>query len=62
MRPAITPYERNDEATGKVRWFGELELRDVEQVTHKVSTFRLVDPKGGEIPFRYVARQYLMRT
>ncbi len=59
LRPAITPYARNDEATGTVRWFGELELRDVAQVTRTVRTFRFVDPKGGEIPFRHVAGQYL---
>lgn len=59
LRPAITAYEKNDEMTGKVRWSGELSLSEIERVTPEVSTFRFVDPRGGEIPFRHVAGQYL---
>lgn len=59
LRPAILPYERNDQTTGKVRWFGELELREVERVTPNVTTFRFVEPKGVAIPFDHVAGQYL---
>jgi ferredoxin-NADP reductase len=59
LRPAITAYEKNDEMTGKVRWSGELKLSEVERVTYEVSTFRFVDPRGGEVPFRHVAGQYL---
>ncbi|MCJ2029434.1 2Fe-2S iron-sulfur cluster-binding protein [Methylobacterium sp. J-043] len=59
LRPAITTYEKNDEMTGKVRWSGKLKLSEVERVTDEVSTFRFVEPGGGEIPFRHVAGQYL---
>ncbi|WP_139251257.1 2Fe-2S iron-sulfur cluster-binding protein [Roseibium suaedae] len=57
--PAIRPFEKNDPASGKVRWYGELVLSEIEQVTHNVKTFRLVNPHGGEMPFRHVAGQYL---
>jgi ferredoxin-NADP reductase len=57
--PAVRPYEQNDPATGKVRWYGQLRLHEVEQVTHNVKTFRFINPAGGDIPFRHVAGQYL---
>ncbi|WP_400767011.1 FAD-binding oxidoreductase [Methylosinus sporium] len=59
LRPSIKPYEKNDRITGKVRWHGELALKEVLQVSHNVKTFRFVDPRGGEIPFRHVAGQFL---
>lgn len=57
--PSIRPFEKNDPATGKVRWYGEVVLNEIEQVTHNVKTFRFVNPRGGEIPFRHVAGQFL---
>ncbi|OAN78634.1 hypothetical protein A8B82_09725 [Sulfitobacter sp. EhC04] len=57
--PAIRPFEKNDPTSGKVRWFGELVLSDIEQVTRNVKTFRFTNPRGGDIPFRHVAGQYL---
>jgi ferredoxin-NADP reductase/Fe-S-cluster-containing hydrogenase component 2 len=59
IRPSIKPFEKNDPTTGKVQWCGELVLAEVEQVTHNVKTFRFVAPRGGEIPFRHVAGQFL---
>jgi ferredoxin-NADP reductase/ferredoxin len=59
LRPSIKPYEKNDQITGKIRWHGELALKEIEQVTHNVRTFRFVNPRGGEIPFRHVAGQFL---
>ncbi|BAF87279.1 4Fe-4S binding domain protein [Azorhizobium caulinodans ORS 571] len=57
--PAIRPFEKNDALTGKARWYGALLLKDIEQVTPNVKTFRFVNPKGGDIPFTHVAGQYL---
>jgi ferredoxin-NADP reductase len=59
IRPLIKPFEKNDAATGKVRWYGELILNEIEQVTHNVKTFRFVNPLGGDIPFQHVAGQFL---
>lgn len=57
--PTVRPFEKNDAATGKARWYGALLLKEVEQVTPNVKTFRFVNPKGGDIPFHHVAGQYL---
>ena len=59
LLPAIRPFEKNDPASGKVRWYGELVLSEIEQVTHNVRTFRFANPGGGEIPFRHVPGQFL---
>ena len=52
-------YQRNDPATGKIRWLGKLRLAEVEQVTHNVKTFRFTSTKPGEIPFTYLPGQFL---
>jgi ferredoxin-NADP reductase/ferredoxin len=59
LRPAPTRYQKNDPATGKIRWLGKLELAEVEQVTHNVKTFRFTFAKGREIPFTYLPGQFL---
>ena len=52
-------YQKNDPATGKIRWLGKLKLAEVEEVTHNVKTFRFKSPDGGEIPFDYLPGQFL---
>jgi ferredoxin-NADP reductase/Fe-S-cluster-containing hydrogenase component 2 len=52
-------YLKNDPATGKIRWQGKLVLRERENVTHDVTTFRFASPKGSEIPFDYLPGQFL---
>ena len=37
-------YQKNDPATGKIRWLGKLVLAEVEDVTHNVKTFRFKPP------------------
>ena len=59
LRPAPTRYQKNDPATGKIRWLGKLELAEVEQATHNVKTFRFTFAKGGVIPFTYLPGQFL---
>ena len=52
-------YEKNDPATGKIRWLGRLTLAEVEKVTHNVKTFRFRPTHGGQIPFDYLPGQFL---
>ncbi len=52
-------YLKNDPATGKIRWRGRLTLREVEEVTHNVKTFRFKPPSGGQIPFTFLPGQFL---
>jgi len=52
-------YQRNDPATGKIRWLGKLRLAEVEQVTHNVKTFRFAYAGNGELPFTYLPGQFL---
>lgn len=59
IEPTAKPFVRNDPMTGRARWTGELMLAEVEEVTHNVKTFRFVDPKGGDLPFRHVAGQFV---
>jgi ferredoxin-NADP reductase/ferredoxin len=59
MRPAVARYQRNDPATGRIRWLGKLKLAEVEQVTHNVKTFRFRTLDGREIPFDYLPGQFL---
>jgi ferredoxin-NADP reductase len=54
-----TPYRQNDAATGKIRWYGSLTVAEVIDVAHHVKTFHMVNPTGGEIPFRYLPGQFL---
>lgn len=52
-------YQKNDPATGKIRWLGKLKRAEVEQFTHNVGTFRFRSLDGGEIPFNYLPGQFL---
>jgi ferredoxin-NADP reductase/Fe-S-cluster-containing hydrogenase component 2 len=59
LRPMPARYEKNDPATGRIRWLGILKLAEVEDVTHNVKTFRFRPPDGGTIPFDYLPGQFL---
>jgi ferredoxin-NADP reductase/Fe-S-cluster-containing hydrogenase component 2 len=59
LRLGPSCYQRNDPATGKIRWLGRLKLVEVEEVTHNVKTFRFRPPTGGAIPFDYLPGQFL---
>ena len=59
MRREPSRYQRNDPATGRIRWLGKLSLAEVEDVTHNVKTFRFRPPHGGQIPFDYLPGQFL---
>jgi ferredoxin-NADP reductase/Fe-S-cluster-containing hydrogenase component 2 len=59
MRSGPARYERNDPATGKIRWLGKLKLAEVVEVTHNVKTFRFKPPNDGDIPFDYLPGQFL---
>jgi ferredoxin-NADP reductase/Fe-S-cluster-containing hydrogenase component 2 len=59
LRSEPPRYQKNDPATGKIRWLGKLKLFEVEAVTHNVKTFRLKLPNGGNIPFDYLPGQFL---
>lgn len=52
-------YQKNDPATGKIRWRGKLVLAGVEAATHNVKTFKFTSANGAAIPFDYVAGQFL---
>lgn len=52
-------YRKNDAATGKIRWRGKLMLAEVEKVAHNVKTFRFRTCDGSQIPFEYLAGQFL---
>jgi len=59
IRHEPSRYQKNDPATGKIRWFGRLVLAQVENLTHDVKTFRFKPLVGGEIPFDYLPGQFL---
>jgi len=59
LRSEPPRYQKNDPATGKIRWLGKLTLFEVEDVTHNVKTFRFKLPGGGNIPFDYLPGQFL---
>jgi ferredoxin-NADP reductase/Fe-S-cluster-containing hydrogenase component 2 len=59
LRRGPSRYQKNDPATGKIRWRGPLTLADVVAVTHNVKTFRFCPPAGGPIPFEYLPGQFL---
>jgi ferredoxin-NADP reductase len=52
-------YQKNDPATGRIRWRGKLRLAEVVSVSHNVKTFRFQTPAGGPIPFAYLPGQFL---
>ena len=47
LRPEPARYQRNDPATGKLRWRGKLKLAEVRDAAHNVKTFRFRPPGGG---------------
>lgn len=53
--PDITPSKANS-------WTGLLQVARTFQETPTVRTFRLMDPRGGELPFRYLPGQFLTVT
>lgn len=59
IRHEPSRYQKNDPATGKIRWFGRLVLAEVENVTHNVKTFRFKGPQREDIPFDYLPGQFL---
>jgi len=59
LRREPSRYQKNDPATGKIRWRGNLTLAEVEDVTHNVRTFRFKSPHGFQIPFDYLPGQFL---
>jgi ferredoxin-NADP reductase/Fe-S-cluster-containing hydrogenase component 2 len=59
LRPLSARYQRNDPATGKIRWVGVVQLSGIDIVTHDVKTFRFTPPGGGDIPFQYLPGQFL---
>jgi ferredoxin-NADP reductase/Fe-S-cluster-containing hydrogenase component 2 len=59
MRLEPSHYQKNDPATGKIRWRGKIALAEVEKVTHNVKTFRFRPCDGIQIPFKYLPGQFL---
>jgi ferredoxin-NADP reductase/Fe-S-cluster-containing hydrogenase component 2 len=59
MHPRPAHYQKNDPATGRIRWQGRLRLASVEPVTHNTKTFRFTPPDGRELPFDYLPGQFL---
>jgi hypothetical protein len=59
MRLGPAHYQKNDPATGKIRWLGKLRLAEIETVTHNVKTFRFRTKDGGKLPFDYLPGQFL---
>jgi hypothetical protein len=58
LRREPSHYQKNDPATGKIRWSGRLALAEVEEVTHNVKTFRFRPLDGRQIPFDYFTGQF----
>jgi ferredoxin-NADP reductase len=52
-------YQRNDPATGKIRWRGKLTLAETIDVCRNVKTFRFRPQGGSAIPFDYLPGQFL---
>lgn len=59
IRRGVFRYQKNDPATGRIRWLGRLTLAEVEQVTPDVRTFRFRRPDGGEMPFAHLPGQFV---
>lgn len=59
LKPQPSIFRRNDPATGKIRWRGELILAETITETHNVKTFRFKPRQEGEIPFSFIAGQFL---
>ena len=41
------------------RWIGQLQIKHITEETQDVSTFRMVSPENGELPFTHLPGQYL---
>jgi ferredoxin-NADP reductase/Fe-S-cluster-containing hydrogenase component 2 len=52
-------YQRNDPATGKIRWRGKLTLAETIDVCRNVKTFRFRPQADSAIPFDYLPGQFL---
>ena len=59
LRREPSRYQKNDPATGKIRWRGKLTLTEVESATHNVKTFRFKPADGRQVPFDYLPGQFL---
>jgi ferredoxin-NADP reductase len=59
LRPEPSRYQKNDPATGKIRWRGKLTLAEVESMTHNVKTLRFKPADGRKVPFDYLPGQFL---
>src|SRR5262245_24193873 len=59
MRSGPARYQRNDPATGRLRWLGRLRLAEVVPLTHNIKTFRFRPPDGRAIPFEHLPGQFL---
>lgn len=59
LRGKPAPFQKNDSTTGKIRWRGQLTLCDVVDEARDVKTFRFGRPRGGPIPFEYLAGQFV---
>jgi ferredoxin-NADP reductase/Fe-S-cluster-containing hydrogenase component 2 len=59
LRREPSRYQKNDPATGKIRWRGKLTLTEVESVTHNVKTFRFKPADARQVPFDYLPGQFL---
>jgi len=59
LRREPARYQRNDPATGKIRWLGRLKLAETVEVARNVRTFRFRPKGGGRIPFDYLPGQFL---
>jgi ferredoxin-NADP reductase/epoxyqueuosine reductase QueG len=59
LKPQPSLFRRNDPATGKIRWRGELILAETIAETHNVKTFRFKPQQEDEIPFGFIAGQFL---
>jgi ferredoxin-NADP reductase/Fe-S-cluster-containing hydrogenase component 2 len=59
LKHEIRHYQKNDPATGKLRWLGKLVLAEVDETAHGVKTFRFKSPDGSPIPFNHLPGQFL---
>ena len=58
-KPAKKINSDNITKSGKKRWQGTLKLASIVQETTDVRTFRFINPAGGDLPFTYIAGQFI---
>lgn len=51
--------QKTTDTVVRQQWKGTLRIAELIQETHDVRTFRLVNPDGGELPFEYMAGQFI---